>query len=204
MILSYKNNYNRYIDNNIINNCYRPHIYKFCAVYVITSVFNYLMKGIIDPKEVITILGWSESDITEGKIGNNNIINGIKKLSKNMIKTNIFLNNEQCINLDKIEINNYWDKIKYYIKNNNHTFIFHTKGHYTLVCGYIEEPSVDKNNNFIINENCEKNRKLVICEHRIKNEEDIKNGLLIQINYYDVINIIKENRVCCLILNSII
>ena len=78
MIKTYKNENTRFIDNNIINNCYRPHLYKQCALYSITTIYNYLNNDNITPEEVRNKIKWDLNDITDGKIGNKSIINGLK------------------------------------------------------------------------------------------------------------------------------
>ena len=177
-------NYSRYIDNNLLNLCYRPHSYRKCALFCITSVYNYLLNFNDSPNILQNKIGWKDESLINGKIGNKSIINALQKLSKK-IKCQILFGNQHITNFYEKDYYILWERLKKIIVDKNKAIIFHEKGHYTL------------DNNIEI-EQGKINRILVKAEHRIRNQSDIDLGILISINFNEIINIIQENRVLCL------
>jgi hypothetical protein len=194
-------NYSRYIDNNLLNLCYRPHSYRKCALFCITSVYNYLLNFNDSPNILQNKIGWKDESLINGKIGNKSIINALQKLSKK-IKCQILFGNQHITNFYEKDYYILWERLKKIIVDKNKAIIFHEKGHYTLICGYLEEPLVKINSDNLDNnieiEQGKINRILVKAEHRIRNQSDIDLGILISINFNEIINIIQENRVLCL------
>ena len=201
---NYSSKFNRYIDNNLLNLCLRPHTNKHCALFSLTTIYNYLFCSNIIPREILNKIGWEEYMLEEGKIGNRSIINGFYKLTKKKIKPQIILSNIE-INENVIDLDNYWEKIKKYILSKNDALLYHEHGHYTLICGFIEEPYItceNIDNNF---KNCnflEKNKWLIISEHRSKNNKDIDNGIFRQINWKNIINELIKYKIASIILFS--
>jgi len=198
---NYTKNYKRFIDNKLLNLCLRPHINKYCALFSMTTIYNYLYNLYILPNDILSKIGWTHDVLVNGKIGNRSIINGFYKLSEKKIKPEILLSQDNLDNLDNLD--NYWEKIKEYILSEKTVLLYHEHGHYTIICGFIEEPYIitdDINNNFNNIDTSKKNKWLIISEHRCKNENDINNGIFRQINWNNIINEIIKHKIACIFL----
>lgn len=199
---NYSKNYNRFIDNKLLNLCLRPHINKYCALFSITTLYNYLYNLNSLPSYIMNKVGWTDEMLVNGKIGNRSIINGFYRISNKKIKPIICLSNEDLNNIHN-NLDYYWDKIKEYILSEKSVLLYHEHGHYTIICGFIEEPYVtsdDINNNFKNIDKRKKNKWLILSEHRTKNENDINNGIFRQINWNIIIDEIMKYKVACIIL----
>ena len=195
----YCNTFKRFIDNKVLNLLYRPHKYKHCALYSITTIYNYLFNVLIDPDTIQNIVSWDSNKIIKGKIGNDAIIKAFIKLTKNIVIPKILFSYNDIINNNCY--NKFWNIIKYYIYNKSSSLIYHEKGHYTIICGFIEEPLISEKNietnkyDFSII-----NKWLIISEHRIRDYNDINNGLLRQIKWNDIIQFLTNDKNTCIIL----
>lgn len=183
--------YERYINNDLLSCIQRPQPYNYCSLTCIQEILLYFNQY-YEYSELLEKINWNHKDIIEGKIGNQKIIEALKKFDLIGIIYNKF---------KKIE----WNELKKEIKD-GFPMIYHRKGHYSLVVGYIEEPFI-KNNGDIVEINNERNQKwLVLGEHRVKSKTTRELGMIELVSWKEYQNMIsmKQNYGLIFILKSLL
>lgn len=180
--------YDRYINNTILSNCRRPQRKNWCAPITVGEVIESLIGSHISIDDIAKAMNWSQEAITGGKLGTKSIIDAVTKLSKGTIKHKV---------LNPSDIEEHWTRIRDHIRNR--LLYYHEPGHHLLICGYIEEPLILKedvwdHNNVGSNEYICKRRWLIKAEHNLKTPEGIDQGILVPVDYGRVCAILKEKK----------
>jgi len=180
--------YDRYINNTVLNNCRRPQRKNWCAPITVGEVIENLMERHISIDDIAKSMNWSPEAITEGKLGTKSIIDGVHKLSNNKIKSKV---------LNPSDIEEHWNRIKDHIKNK--VLYYHEPGHHLLICGYVEEPLILKedvwdHSNVGKTEYLCKRRWLIKAEHNVKTPEGVDQGIFVPLEYSKLCEILKERK----------
>lgn len=167
--------YDRYINNNVLNSILRPQKHNQCSLNCLSEVIWILSnsKQFISPDNLLLALKWDKNKVLGGQIGNIDIINALTKM------------NVSCKLIQDIK----WNDLKQYVKSNI-PIIWHRKGHYCLIAGFIEEPLILSNSqsnksnhlNKDVKVNYEKISKwIVIADHRVNKDTTYDKGMLTMI-----------------------
>ena len=143
-LLKEKNNipknplFDRYVKNSAIQGLLRPQEHNECSINSIGSAFNALFPEVIlFPKEIYKITGWSNSFVTKGKVGNDEVIEAIKLLGNKYDKR---IEADIWIERKILRSEQLWEKLKEEIQNDKSILILHMANHYNIFGGYFEEP----------------------------------------------------------------
>ncbi|MEX0595143.1 MAG: hypothetical protein WD512_01500, partial [Candidatus Paceibacterota bacterium] len=124
--------YNRFVDNRVLQACVRPQLPKWCGPTTITELVQILLNKTICPHEVARILHWDPENIVKG-MGTSAVLKGLSIISKNTIKNEI-------ININTHTKSSLWNLIKNIMVKSHDVLYLHEQGHHVLISGFLEEP----------------------------------------------------------------
>lgn len=192
-------NYDRYIDNKVIKYCRRPQRKDWCAPITVAEVVEILQNKYLSIDQIAKTMNWSPETITAGRLGTNAVVGGVQKVSGYKIKTKV---------MHPKDIEEHWKKIKKHIHDKGKVIYYHEPGHHLLICGYIEEPLVIKedlwNHKNVGKSDYKAKRKwLIKAEHNIKKVESIDQGIFVPVEFHKVCQNVEEKKNSDIILFSI-
>lgn len=149
--------YKRYINNNILTSCPRPQRKNECSVTAMATVVNALWGTSYMGKDIIPIIKRDESDIRN--FANQSVIEGFKEIFKQhgwngdvgiYLKGGKLTSENGTLPADQVKyVENLWFELKKEIHNDRTALIYHEDNHYTVICGYYEEPvNIEKFENY--------------------------------------------------------
>ena len=173
----------RFINNKYLSAVIRPQPSKLCAIVSIASIIKIIKEEDITFKDIMKRGNIKRQDVMLGKVGNSKMIDIASSFD---IHLNVNLPN--------------WDIIKHYIKSGENPIIYHSKGHYCLIVGFIEEPLLLNSGDNIKIEKNHIQRWIVLADHRVKYNTSHNRGMIELIKWHDIHKTINTNRNCALLI----
>ena len=188
--------YDRFVNNQILQNCRRPQRRDWCGPTTIAETIQILLNKEYSVDQIAKMMNWSAETIEGGKLGTNSIVKGVETCSFNRIKSKVL-----TVKYDQ----NSWNALKTYINSNKTLIYFHEPGHHLLLTGYIEEPLIDPDdiwNHENVNKSgfVSKRYWLLKAEHNVKRADYITQGIIVPIEFTLVCKYLAEKKNCELVL----
>ena len=180
--------YQRFINNKILNNCRRPHRKDWCGPTTVAEIVQILTGRDYTVDQIAEINDWTPEIITGGKLGTKSIIKGVSKCSDRIVAEELAISDDL----------NSWNKLKESLSNRDRVIYYHEPGHHLLLCGFIEEPLIDRqdiwNHQNIgrVSDYEATRRWLIKAEHNVKKEEYIDQGVLVPVEFSTVCKNLDE------------
>jgi len=177
----------RFINNKFLSSVLRPQPAKLCALVSIAEIIKIVKEQDVTFDEISTITGITKKLAIAGRVGNDKMIKMAQAYDIPLTS------------YETVQVLPDWESIKSMLKSEHRPIIYHSKGHYCLLVGFIEEPLLLNSGDHIKVDRSKTQKWLVIADHRVKYKTDHKSGMLEMVTWYTVRQTIKNNRNCALL-----
>ena len=173
----------RFINNGYLSTVIRPQPAKLCAIVSIASIIKIITKKDVSIDDIMKKGHIKRHHVMAGKVGNSKMIDLANTFSIRLV-----------IDLPD------WNRMKYYIKSGVNPIIYHSKGHYCIIIGFIEEPLMLNSGDNIKVKKDHIQRWIVLADHRVKYRTSHERGMIELIKWHDIHTTINNNRNCALLI----